>query len=140
MPTTLTPHEALVYIMITTSAADGRLTDLELGEISTLVEHLPVFSGFTRDSIPPLAEACVQMLGDEDGLGLDRLLEIVKRSLTPLLHETAYALAVEVAAVDQVAEQEELRFLEMMRDTLEIDMLVAAAIERSARVRYRRIT
>ncbi len=137
MPLTLTPHEALVYIMITTSAADGRITELELQEISDLVERMPVFSGFTTDSIPHLAEDCVKLLSDDEGTGLEKMLELVKESLTPRLHETAYALAVEVAAVDLVAEQEELRFLELMRDTLDIDMLVAAAIERSARIRYR---
>jgi tellurite resistance protein len=139
MTETLTPHEALIYIMITTSAADGRITDLELKSIAELVDRMPVFSGFSSASVPGLATACVTLIGEDDGMGLDRMLEVVKASLTPLLYETAYALAVEVAAVDLVAEQEELRFLEMMRDTLEIDMLVAAAIERSARVRYRRI-
>ena len=53
------------------------------------------------------------------------------------LYETAYALAVEVAAVDLHVEQEELRFLQILRDYLEVDKLIAAAIERSARVRYR---
>ena len=139
MTTTLTPHEALVYIMIATSAADGRITDLELQEISGLVERMPVFSGFSSTSVPALAERCVALLAEDEGMGLDRLLDVVKLSLTPPLYETAYALAVEVAAVDLVAEQEELRFLEMMRDTLDIDMLVAAAIERSARVRYRKL-
>ena len=40
------------------------------------------------------------------------------------LHDTAYALAVEVAAVDLRLEQEELRFLEMIRDRLDLDRLV----------------
>jgi tellurite resistance protein len=139
MSETLTPHEALIYIMVTTSAADGRITDLELQEISELVGRLPVFSGFSAVSIPALAQDCVKLLGEDDGMGLDRMLDTVKQCLTPPLYETAYALAVEVAAVDLVAEQEELRFLEMMRDTLDIDTLVAAAIERSARVRFRRL-
>ena len=54
------------------------------------------------------------------------------------LHDTAYALAVEVAAVDLRLEQEELRLLEMIRDRLELDGLTAAAIEASARARLRR--
>ena len=140
MTTKLTAHEALTYVMVTMSAADGRVTDTELQEISDLVEHLPVFTGFTSDSIPRLAEDCAKLLGADDGLGLDRLVAMVKESLTPPLYETAYALAVEVASVDLVAEQEELRFLELLRDSLEVDMLVAAAIERSARVRFRKLS
>ena len=59
------------------------------------------------------------------------------RSLPPRLHETAYALAVEVAAVDLHVEQEELRFLQILRDALNLDPLAIAAIERGARARYR---
>ena len=44
----------------------------------------------------------------------------------------------EVAAVDLTLEQEELRLLEMIRDRLELDRLVTAAIEAAARARYRR--
>ena len=44
---------------------------------------------------------------------------------------------VEVAAADLHVEQEELRFLQILSDEFELDQLVVAAIERSARVRYR---
>ncbi len=65
------------------------------------------------------------------------VLAIVSSSLPARLHDTAYALAVEVAAVDLHVEQEELRFLQMLRDTLNLDKLTVAAIERGARARYR---
>jgi hypothetical protein len=58
-------------------------------------------------------------------------------ALPARLHETAYALAVEVAAADLHVEQEELRFLQMLRDRLDLDKLAVAAIESSARARYR---
>ena len=45
-------------------------------------------------------------------------------------------LAVEVAASDMAVGKEELRFLAILRDTLELDKLVTAAIERSAIARY----
>ena len=54
------------------------------------------------------------------------------------LRDTAYALAVEVAAVDLRLEQEELRLLEMIREGLQLDGLIASAIEASARARLRR--
>ncbi|MCX7351602.1 MAG: Tellurite resistance protein TerB, partial [Alphaproteobacteria bacterium] len=54
----------------------------------------------------------------------------------PKLRETAYALAVEVAAADLAVGKEELRFLAMLRDTLGLDKLVTAALERSAIARY----
>ena len=45
-------------------------------------------------------------------------------------------LAVEVAASDLAVGKEELRFLAMLRDTLGLDKLVTAALERSAIARY----
>jgi len=55
------------------------------------------------------------------------------------LHETAYALAVEIAAADLDVKPEELRFLQMLRDALELDSLTCAAIERGARARHQTI-
>ena len=50
------------------------------------------------------------------------------------LHDTAYALAVEVAVVDLQLPQEELRLLEMIRDRLDgRHGCVDGAIEASAR-------
>ena len=43
----------------------------------------------------------------------------------------------EVTAVDLFLEQEELRFLELLRDKLSLDRLTTAAIEVAARARHR---
>jgi hypothetical protein len=64
------------------------------------------------------------------------VLGLVNNQLPTKLKETAYALAVEVAAADLVVGREELRFLAILRDALELDKLVTAAIERSAIARY----
>jgi tellurite resistance protein len=45
-------------------------------------------------------------------------------------------VACDVAAADGEASQEELRVLELMRDRLNIDRLIAAGIERGARARF----
>jgi hypothetical protein len=68
--------------------------------------------------------------------GLQTVLGLVKETLSPKLRETAYALAVEVAASDLAVGKEELRFLAILRDALELDKLVTAALERSAIARY----
>jgi tellurite resistance protein len=132
---TVPEHDALIYAMVTLSAADRKMTDRELKKIGDVVQTLPVFAEFERDRLVTAAEACGAILQTNDGL--DRVLDIIATSLAPRLLETAYALAVEVAAADLHVEQEELRFLQMLRDRLDIDPLVRAAIERSARVRYR---
>ncbi len=96
---------------------------------------MPICAGFDHDQIVPIAEACGALLREDDGL--DNMLAIIKAALPPRLYETLYACAVEVAAAEWHVEQEELLFLQMLRDELEIDDLIVAAIERSARVRYR---
>lgn len=132
---TVPEHDALIYAMVTLSAADRKMTDRELKKIGDVVQTLPVFAEFDRERLVAIAEDCGTILQSDDGL--DRVLDLIAASLAPRLHETAYALAVEVAAADLHVEQEELRFLQMLRDRLDIDPLVRAAIERSARVRYR---
>ncbi|MEJ0097857.1 MAG: tellurite resistance TerB family protein [Bauldia sp.] len=128
-------HEALIYAMVTLSAADRTMTDKELLKIGDIVRTMPIFADFDPDRLVGIAEACGALLRDEDGL--DSMLAIIKAALPPRLYETLYACAVEVAAADLHVEQEELVFLQMLRDELEIDDLIVAAIERSARVRYR---
>jgi tellurite resistance protein len=62
----------------------------------------------------------------------------VVRNLPKRLYETAYALAVDVAAADVKVGQEELRLLQILRHRLGLDRLVTVAIERAARARHAR--
>ena len=138
MNTTVKPvshQEALIYTMVTLSAADRSMTDRELKKIGDIVKTLPIFRDFDRDRLLSVAEACGTLLQEEDGL--DTVLAVIAASLPQRLYETAYAVAVEVAAVDLHVEQEELRFLQILRDALDLDPLTTAAIERGARARYR---
>ena len=79
------------------------------------------------------AEACGEILS-ADG-GLQQVLRLVQGSLPEKLRETAYAVALEVAAADHLVRPEEIRFLEMLGDTLELDRMTTAAIERGIRAR-----
>ncbi len=133
----ITPHEALIYIKITMSAVDGQISDHELERIAQIVRQLPVFMGFDINNLSKTAERCGDLVGEEEGL--EELLELVEGALPKKLYETAYALAVEVAAADLRVPDEEIRFLELLRDQLHLDKLVTAAIERSARARHQTI-
>ena len=133
----ISPQDALVYIMITTSAADTTMTDAELESIGNVVTRLPVFRGFDTAELPRLANECYALLAYEDGL--EKILDLAHEALPEKLYDTAYALAVEVAAADLHVEQEELEFLQMLRDRWTLDELTVAAIERSARVSFRKL-
>lgn len=64
------------------------------------------------------------------------MLEVIKGALPQKLHETAYAVACDVAAADGHIKPEVIRLLELLRHGLDIDRLAAAAIERGARARH----
>ncbi|MHA1524012.1 MAG: tellurite resistance TerB family protein [Alphaproteobacteria bacterium] len=134
MSRTINHHSALVYVMVTMSAVDGKMKDQEIRRIGTIVRNLPVFNGFSEERLVPTSQECAAILSEDEGLAT--VLGLVVEALPVQLHETAYALAVEVAAADLHVEQEELRFLQMLRDQFALDKLVTAAIERGARARH----
>jgi tellurite resistance protein len=133
MTESLNHHSALVYVMVTVSAVDRAMTDDELHRIGEIVSNLPVFSDYDDNKLVKTAEACGEILS-ADG-GLQQVLRLVRGALPEKLRETAYAVALEVAAADRLVRPEEIRFLEMLGDTLELDRMTTAAIERGIRAR-----
>jgi tellurite resistance protein len=129
----LSHHAALVYVMVTVSAVDRTMTDDELARIGEIVSNLPVFANFDVEKLVKTAESCGEVLS-ADG-GLEQVLRLVHEALPAKLRETAYAVALEVAAADLEVKPEEIRFLEMLGDTLELDALTKVAIERGIRAR-----
>lgn len=135
MAAKLTIQEALIWVMVTTSAADRAMTEQEMEKLQRLVETQPVFDSYTG-TLASTVEICLAHLGEENGI--DQILDRVTEALPARLHETAYALAVEVAAADVRVRDEELVFLQLLEERLDVPKLSVAAIEHSARVRYRR--
>ncbi|ONG52036.1 hypothetical protein BKE38_15155 [Pseudoroseomonas deserti] len=129
-----TAQEALICAMVLMSAADRQMSDAELGVMSRLVQELPVFADFHPQEIERVTESCLSLLEQSDGL--DRACALIREALPPRLRETAYLLACEVAAADGDATQEELRFLQDFRIGMDLDRLIAGAIERAAKARY----
>lgn len=132
-----TAQDALIHLMIVAASSDSAMTEKELKRITALIDRLPVFEGFDMDRLETVANACADILNGPDGL--DRVIAEAVAALPAKLQDTAYAVAVEVTAVDLFLEQEELRFLEMLRDHLSLDRLTTAAIETAARARHRRL-
>lgn len=136
MTRTLSPQEALIYAMITTAATDNQLSDAELKRIGTIVKELPAFDGFDENTLVEHAQACGLLMSGSDGL--ENVLETIAVSLPEHLHETAYALACEVAASDEVIRVEEKRFLQLLARHLRLDQLTCAALARAACARHQR--
>jgi len=94
-----------------------------------------VFETFNPEDLVKESQACGRVLSGPNGL--DSILEVISDAIPDRLHETAYALAVEVAASDLTVRAEEIRFLDLLAEKLHVDKLVCAALERGARARYR---
>lgn len=138
MSHSLSPEEALIYIMVTMSAVDRDMSDSEVEKIGYMVRKLPVFKAYNADDLIGTATACGEALRAENGL--QDVLEAIKQALPPRLLETAYAFAVETAAADGSLQKEELRLLQIFRAGLGIDRLIATAIERGAHARHAILT
>lgn len=129
--------EALVLTMVLVAAADGGMSDREIGVMSGLVQTLPVFQDFTTEKFTTVTDAAVRLLNEEDGL--QHAARLTRGALEPRLRETAYALACEVVAASEVARQGTLEMLAFVRTELHLDLLIAAAIERGVRARHQRV-
>ncbi|AZN97833.1 Tellurite resistance protein TerB [Mesorhizobium sp. M9A.F.Ca.ET.002.03.1.2] len=134
----LSPHEALIYLMVITSASDRDMTDVELARIGDVVRTWPVFEDFNDDRVVGVAQDCQKTLHEKDGL--EGVLTRVAEALPERLHDTAYAAAFEVAAIDLEMRMEEVRVLQLIRRQLDLDALTVAAIGRAAKARLRTLT
>src|ERR1700757_4461455 len=120
--------EALVLTMVLVSAADGGITDREIGIMSGLVQTLPAFQDFTSEGLADVTERAAELLNDDDGLA--HAAGLMRAALSPKLRETAYALACEVVAGGEGSRRQSLEMLEFVRGELELDQLICSAIER----------
>jgi len=131
---TISHHSALIYVMVLIAASDRVMSEKEMRAIGDLVKHLPVFADFEEHRLVHVSQECASILQEKDGL--DAVLGLVKEALPDHLRETAYWLALEIALSDSRVMLEEVRVLELIRRTLGIERLEAAALERGARARY----
>lgn len=125
-----TPQEALIWLMVVTSAADRDMTDAELERIGQTVRHSTAFEGFDEEAILPAARACRSLLQQNDGL--NAVLSAATAALPDDLRVTAYLLAYEVAAIDRSVRIEEQVVLKKLRQSLGLDADTVAMIEQEA--------
>jgi|SRR6185437_845993 len=133
----LDPHGALVYTMVLVSGAETSIGATEQAIMGDIIGHLPVFRGFDRTKLTQHLNDCAELLSADDGL--DKTLDAIKAALPDHLRETAYAIGCDLVASDGEATQEELQILDLIRHRLEIGRLAAAAIERGAKARFRKL-
>ena len=132
--TPLTPQEAIIYLMVMTSASDGAMEEVELRTIGRVVRSFPVFSNADEQALVSMAEDCGRLMASDDGL--HKVLAAAKSALPKHLNETAYAAVVDVVTADENIDITEIRVLELIRNTLNVPDDGAQAIEHAARARH----
>lgn len=134
MTATLTPQEAIIYLMVMTSASDGNMRDEEVRAIGRVVRTFPIFTAADEQGLVSTAGAAGRLMASEDGL--HKVFDAAKAALPPHLRETAYAAMVDIVTADEALDMTELRVLEMARGALMISDEGASAIERAAQARH----
>ena len=138
MPRQIDKHSALIFTMMLISAAEGEMADAESDTIGRIVRDLPIFRDFDFEQLPVVWRQCSELLYEllrrDDGA--DVACRTIADALDHRARELAYLLAFEVAAADRSLAAEERNLLELLRQHLEIDRLVAAAIERTTFIRH----
>ena len=130
----LSPQDAVITLMVMTSASDGTITQEELRTIGRVVRSYPLFSAEDEEALVRTSERAGELMS-ADG-GLHRVIEAAKAALPEHLAETAYAAVVDVVTADENLNMEEIRILELVRDALGVSDDGAAAIEHAARARH----
>ncbi|MEM9810867.1 MAG: tellurite resistance TerB family protein [Pseudomonadota bacterium] len=130
----LTPQEAVIYLMILASASDGQITESELRTVGRVVRSFPLFDDDDERRLVEYTEGAGKLMSSESGL--HKVMEAAAQALPPHLVETAYAAVVDVVTADENLNLEELRILELIRDALKISDDGAAAIEHAAQARH----
>lgn len=130
-----TVQEALIHIMVVVSAADSNMTDRELAKMGMVVRTMPVFANFSPDDLLVVAKESQKVL--QQDADLNSIIASIVEAIPTRLRDTAYAIAVEIAAADFKVRPEEFRILQILRSHLGVDTLTAAAIERTAVIRHR---
>lgn len=130
----LTPQEAVIYLMVMTSASDGRIEDAELRTIGRVVRSFPLFSDADEQALVSTSEDCGRLMSSDGGL--HKVLEAAAAALPKHLVETAYAAVVDVVTADENLDMTEIRVLELIRNALRVPDDGAQAIEHAARARH----
>ena len=130
----LTPQEAIIYLMVMASAADGSTSVRELRTIGRVVRSFPLFDAADEQTLVETSESCGELMASDGGM--HRVLESAKAALPEHLGETAYAAVVDVVTADEALDPTEIRILELIRETLAVSDDGAQAIEHAARARH----
>lgn len=130
----LSPQEAIIYLMVMASAADGSMERSELRTIGRVVRTYPVFTQDHEQGLVQISEEAGGLMGSEGGL--HKTIAAAAAALPKHLVETAYAAVVDVVTADESLNLEEIRTLELIRNSLGVADDGAAAIEHAARARH----
>ena len=120
------PEETYLDVLLAAAAADGHLAPEELEALVQYASSRLELRLLPRPEIEDLMTVSLQAFLD---YGVQDWLEGLPEALPEEeQRKTAYRLAAEMIAADNVIHKDELRFIEALRDSLGLDPLWAASV------------
>ena len=130
--------EALVLTMVLVAAADGGMTDREIGVMAGQVQTLPAFHDFTTEQFSTVTDAAVRLLNEDDGL--QHAARLMRGALRAAAARDRLRAGVRGGRGERRGEVSgHWRCWTSSASELRLDPLIAAAIERGVRARHQRI-
>ncbi len=129
MPIDLSPADAAL-------AAIALLAALDKYAAARLEAYLPTCPQINAGRADFIAPLIADMAGAADGV--EAVLELLAANLPPQNADTAYMLCADYIASHGTSSPEQLRLLARLGETLQLDRLTRAALDRAALVRSRR--
>ena len=128
----LSPQAALIYVMVITSASDADMSDPELHAIGEIVKTLPAFTGFDPNNLLRVSQECAAVRLVDVYNGLFEQGVTIPAGSCPTVGVSGLTLG---GGIGLIGRRWGLTS-DRLRETLGLDRLVTAALERAARARF----
>ena len=93
----LSPAEAFAGVILVAAAADGYLANEEVQIVISSLYRMQLFQSYPSDHLSRMINRLMRIIETQS---IDALLEIAVNSLPEYLHETAFAIATDIALSD----------------------------------------
>lgn len=125
-PIVLTAQESYLGILVSVVASDGEITDQEFDDINSASRKAKILHGLTGKQFTKAADKVFEILQKQ---GYEALLDLCAASLPADKREGVYTIAVDLAFSDGSIDDNEVYVVQMLRDKLGVESVVATNIE-----------
>ena len=127
-------EEGIIKLLYMTAASDGTFHPNELESIKQKLDTYPWLRTVTRNRASQIEQELMENIYNKKPES--EILAEIKAIIPDELKPTAYALALEICAKDDVMHKDEMAFLKKVSKLFAIDNETANSLKKSVDVRY----